>query len=405
MLTKLINRRRALTRLSTASALPLVMKKATAGPHPDIAAGPVNVTDFMTREMLDDVSRGLVQVDCAPAFQAAIDAATARGASTLTAGRRLVIPGGRYLIAGPLRFVWRDEQKVVDDGDMRRLSIEGHGSANVVIFYRGDASTPALDVRCYKAEAGGGTSLRLHITGLRLRRHPNFHGSGTGLRLNGVEGVVLRDVEIAMFDTDVEAIDTLRFVAEESWFLGGRIGLHARGDTFSSPNVYAFANCNFGGNADVAALFDSGCNIAFRSCAFEGNGSRRGIGACVLLRNGPSQGGAAAHLDTCYFENNLVVAEVLADWTTVDGGTIKLTACTFQRASQERASTHVALRSGKAPMLAHIDACAFKSFDSYRATASNPVIAVTGSGVAVTYTACYFQNVVEMPASLRSPSG
>lgn len=404
MLTNLINRRRALSRLSAASALPLAMKDTSASPRHDFTPSSVNVIDFMTREMLDDVRRGLVRVDCAPAFQAAINAATARGASTLTAGRRLVIPGGRYLIASPLRFVWRDEEKVVDDGDMRRLSIEGHGSANVVIFYRGDESSPALDVRGYKAEAGGGTSLRLHISGLRLRRHPDFHGSGMGLRLNGVEGVVLRDVEVAMFDTNVEAVDTLRFVADESWFLGARVGLHARGDTFSSPNIYTFANCNFGGNADVAALLDSGCNIAFRSCAFEGNGSQRGIGACVLLRNGPSQGGAAAHLDTCYFENNLVVAEVLVDWTTPDGGTIKLTACTFQRASQERASTHIALRSSKATMLVHMDSCAFKSFDSYRATIANPVITTTGSEVAVTYTACYFQNSIEMPASLRSRS-
>lgn len=404
MLTKLIDRRRALSRLSAAGTLPLAMKKAAAAPGSDVARRRLSVVDFMTREMLDDVHRGLVQVDCAPAFQAAIDAATARGASTLTAGYRLVIPGGRYLIAKPLRFVWRDEQKVVDDGDMRRLSIEGDGSANVVLFYRGEASAPAVDVRGYKAGAGGGTSLRLHISGLRLRRHPDLHGSGTGLRLNGVEGIVLRDVEVAMFDMDVEAIDTLRFVAKESWFLGARVGLHARGDTFSSPNIYTFSDCNFGGNADVAALFDSGCNIAFRSCAFEGNGSRRGIGACVLLRNGPAQGGAAAHLDTCYFENNLVVADVLAEWTTSDGGTIKLTACTFQRASQERASPHVVLRSSKAPMQVHIDACAFKSFDTYRATAANPVITATGAEVAVTYTACYFQNVVEMPSSLRTRS-
>lgn len=402
-----ISRRQALTSLSvagTASAAAAASAGCSPSDRPIGKEGRLDVTAFMTPAMLDDVRAGTLSVDCSAAFQAAIDAASARDRSTLTAGQRLYVPGGRYLIRRALKYVWRDEQRVADDGDMRRLTVEGDGSANVVLFYAGPATGPAFEVRAHKAARGDAPSLRLAISGLRLRRSQDFHRTGTGLKLDGVEGIILNDVEISGFDTNLDATDTLRFDADSVHILGGNIGISARGQSFSSPNVYTFNACNLSGNGDTAARFEGGCNIAFRSCCFEGNGSAGDKGAAILFRDGPAQGGAATHIDTCYFENNLVSAEVLFDWTTADGGTVKLTACTFQRTDIGRASPHIAFRSLKGSLLAHIDSCAFKSFGAYRPSSSRPAIVASGNQSDLTFTACYFQNSVEAPP-LRNGSG
>ncbi|MEG8023218.1 hypothetical protein [Sphingomonas aerolata] len=63
--------------------------------------GRLDVTAFMTPAMLDDVRAGTLSVDCAPAFQRAIDAASARDRSTLMAGQRLYVPGGDILLGAP----------------------------------------------------------------------------------------------------------------------------------------------------------------------------------------------------------------------------------------------------------------------------------------------------------------
>lgn len=397
----LIGRRQALASLSLVGTVSAATA-APAGCSPTVDLSPdsgerLNVMTYMTQAMRDDVRDGKLLVDCAPAFQAAIDAASARDQSTLTTGRRLYIPGGRYLIGSPLNYVWRDEQKIADDGDMRRLTIEGEGSANVVLFYAGPAAQPAFETRAHKAARGDGPSLRLVISGLRLRRRQDKHRTGTGLRLNGVEGISLIDVEIAGFETNIDAIDTLRFDARDVYILGGVIGLSARGDSFSSPNVYTFTTCNLSGNGEIAARFEGGCNIAFRSCCFEGNGTVTGKGAGILFRDGPAQGGAAAHIDSCYFENNIVAADVLFDWTTADGGTVKLTACSFQRNDPIQVGPHVMFRSTKGSLLAHVDSCAFKSFGAYRPSAIRPAIITSGSRNDLTFTACYFQNIAEAP--------
>ena len=107
---------------------------------------PLNVMAFMTPEMIADVRAGRLEIDCAPAFQAAIDAASGRGQSTLMAGRRLVIPGGRYLIAQPLRFVWRGRS--------------AHERA------RADTALEALQGAL---EAYASTSLSFQVFALRLR--------------------------------------------------------------------------------------------------------------------------------------------------------------------------------------------------------------------------------------------
>ena len=409
MWRKLIGRRQALASLSLAGTTSVV----AAGPASCSPVGSsklpgsdgrLDVTTFMSPVMREDVRNGKLSVDCAPAFQAAIDAASARDRSTLTAGRRLYIPGGRYLIGRPLKYVWRDEQGIADDGDMRRLTIEGDGSANVVLFYAGQPSEPAFEVRAHKAARGDAPSLRFAVSGLRLRRVQEKHRSGTGLRLNGVEGILLDDVEVSGFDINVDAIDTLRFDAHNVWILGARVGLSARGDSFSSPNVYTFTACNLNGNGEIAAQFEGGCNIAFRSCCFEGNGSKAGKGAGILFRNGPAQGGAAAHIDTCYFENNRVAGDVVFDWNTTDGGTVKLTACTFQRVDPNQISPHIAFRSLKGPLLAHVDSCAFKSFGDYHPSPARPAIVTSGGRSDLTFTACFFQNAAEAPP-LRNGSG
>lgn len=374
--------------------------RPVSGSAPD-ANGPLRLTDFMTPEMLADMRSGTLRVDCAPALQAALDVASGRDRSSLQNGRKLLIPAGRYLLAQPVTMSWRDAQKIFDDGDMRRLTIEGEGQANTVLFYRGDPTQPAIQIRGFKSEPGhgDGVSLRLSMQGFQLIRDLSTRHRGTGLTLNGAALIRFVDMEVSSFDVNIEMVDVLRVYMESVHINGGKIGLRARGGNFSNPNVYKLIQCSISGNLTHGCYVIGGCNISLDSCALEGNGhaSRRGA-ACVLFEDGPSQGGAAGHLDNCYFENNHVTADVILDWKDETPGTIKFTACTFQRTSAARGALHhIMLRSQKAAMFAHVDSCAFKSFGDYAPTAERSVVQAIGPHVRVNWTANLFQHPEEAP--------
>lgn len=376
--------------------------RPTTGRVPEGNA-PLRLTDFMSPEMLADVRNGTLRVDCAPALQAALNAASGRDRSSLQNGRKLLIPAGRYLLAQPVVMSWRDTQKIFDDGDMRRLTIEGDGQANTVLFYRGDATQPAIQIRGFKSGPGegDGVSLRLSMQGFQLIRDLSTRHRGTGLTLNGAALIRFVDMEVSSFDVNIEMVDVLRVYMESVHINGGNIGLRARGGNFSNPNVYKLVHCSISGNMTHGCHVIGGCNISLDSCALEGNGhnSRRGM-ACVLFEDGPSQGGAAGHLDNCYFENNYVTADVILDWKDNAPGTVKFTACTFQRTNASRAALHhIMLRSRTAAMIAHVDSCAFKSFGDYVPAAERNAVQVIGSHVSVHWTANLFQNPEEAPSA------
>ena len=364
---------------------------------------PLRLTDFMTPEMLDDVRRGTLQVDCAPALQAAFDAVSGVQRSSFQAGGKLHIPAGRYLLAKPVRFSWRNELRVFDDGDMRRLAIEGDGQGNTVFFYRGDPARPALEIRGFKSSPGlgDGVALRLTISGLQIVRDLATRHRGAGLSLEGAALIRLLDMEVSAFDVNIDMVDVLRVYMESVHMNGGRIGLQARGNNFSNPNVYKLVHCSLSGNLIAGAKIRNGCNISFDTCAIEGNGhdSKRAA-ASLWFDGGPSQGGSAGSIDNCYFENNFATADILFDWNDEAAGTVKVTACTFQRTSTARAALHhLLLKSEAAPLLVHIDSCAFKGFGDYAPNAERSAVASRGKSVQIHYTANLFQYEVEAPAN------
>lgn len=378
--------------------------RPVSGSVPD-ANEPLRLTDFMTPEMLADVRSGTLRIDCAPALQAALDVASGRDRSSLQNGRKLLIPAGRYLLTQPVAMSWRDSQKIFDDGDMRRLTIEGEGQANTVLFYRGDPMQPAIQIHGFKSGPGqgDGVSLRLSMQGFQLIRDLSTRHHGIGLMLNGAALIRLIDMEVSSFDVNIEMVDVLRVYMESVHINGGKIGLRARGGNFSNPNVYKLVHCSISGNLTHGCHIIGGCNISLDSCALEGNGhdNRRGV-ACILFEDGPSQGGAAGHVDNCYFENNHVAADVVLDWKDDAPGTIKFTACTFQRTSAARAAFHhIMLRSKKAAMLAHVDSCAFKSFGDYTPARERNAVQAIGPHVTVHLTANLFQNPEEATAPER----
>lgn len=396
-----VDRRTMLTLAGTTGLFPSAAAHRSVEPRPaDRVAHLLRLTDYMTPAMLADVQAGTLRVDCAPALQAALDAASGRGLSSLQTGQKLLIPAGRYLLTQPVSLSWRNAQGVIDDGDMRRVSIEGDGQANTVLFYRGDPAQPAVQVHGFKSPPGqgDGVSLRLTLSGLQLIRDLSTRHRGTGLSLNGAALIRLMDMEVSSFDLNIELIDTLRVYMESVHINGGNIGLQARGRNFSNPNVYKLVHCSVSGNTKNGLHIVGGCNISLDTCAMEGNGhdDKRAV-ACIFFEDGPSQGGCAGHIDNCYFENNFVVADVLVNWKDNTPGTIKITACSFQRTNIARASTHhLLLSSQSAKLLAHIDCCAFKSFGDY--TPSTDRVAVQSNGnVEVSWTANLFQNFEEAP--------
>lgn len=370
-------------------------------------SGPVSVADFMTQEMLDDVRNGTLSVDCSPAFQAALNIASGKGVSSLQTGKRLRVPSGRYLLSEPIDVIWRSSERIADDRDMRRLTIEGDGSANTAIFYRGDPSVPALRIAGFKSPPGigSGVSLHLNISGLQLFRDYGLERSGTGLMIEGAAYLRFTDLLIASFDIDLEMVDVLRVFMDGVHMNGGNTGLRVRGSNFSNPNLIKLLNCSASGNVVEGIHIKGGCNVSLDSCAFEGNGSSmQRAKACVLFEDGPQQGGASGLIENCYFENNFAAADVLLDWRDDAAGTIKFTACTFQRTDPKRFSEHhIVLRSRISTLLAHIDACAFKSFGGYPPSAHRSAIEVAGPNVRAFVTACYFQNATESwPTATRS---
>lgn len=361
---------------------------------------PVRLTDLLTPAMLADVRAGTLRVDCAPALQEALNLASGRTRSSLQTGRKLIIPAGRYLLATPINLAWRMEQGIFDDGDMRRVTITGDGQANTVLFYRGDPSQPAIQIQGFKSSPGkgDGVSLRLTMSGLQLIRDLASRYRGIGFALNGAALIRLIDMEVSSFDVNIDMVDTLRVYMESVHINGGNTGLRARGGRFSNPNVYKLVHCSVSGNMANGLHVIGGCNISLDTCAFEGNGRDQRRGSCILFENGPAQGGAAGHIDNCYFENNMVIADVAVDWQDDVPGTIKLTACSFQRTSAARAASHhLWLRSRSAPLLAHVDTCAFKSFGDYRLSADRAVAKIEGKNVKVSWTANLFQHPEEAP--------
>jgi hypothetical protein len=400
-----MNRRNLLTFAGISGLLPSAGQGRAyeINDHRDILE-PVHLTEFLTPEMLTDVQSGRLQVDCAPALQAALDFASGKNRTSSQTGCKLIIPAGKYLLASPVRLSWRNEQGIISDGDMRRITIEGDGQANTIFVYQGDPNSPAFTIQGYKnGREEGGVWQRITMSGFIISRIIKNH-LGIGLYFSKSAFIRLIDMQISGFDINIDLTDTLRVYIESVQILNGNVGIRANFREFSFPNVFKIVNCSISYNNIKGLHITGGSNISIDSCALEENGTYNGNGtddkncSSIFFEGGPAQGGSAGHIENCYFEGNKNIYDVLIDFSGNNGGTIKFTSCTFHRIGNSNLPTHhLLLRSLNASLIAHIDSCGFKSFENYIPSKERPVIVTEGRGVKTVYTANLFQNTIESP--------
>lgn len=296
----------------------------------------VSVLDYMTEAMIADVKAGMLSVDCGPAFQAAFDACSGKGQSSLTTGRKLHIPAGRILIASKATWDWRSTEAVLDAGDRRKLTIEGDGAANTVIFstVSGDY---AFDIKGYATGGGAqdGTHLDLTIRGFTLTQRTN-NRTGGGIKINNVSRLRMVDVNSQYFNIGAELYDCINVKLEFCDFSGNNLGIRGGNGGFSNPNLWRVANTSFGGCQIKGVEISRGANVTWDTCGFEGIGTSNDPGSgcyAAHLLGGPTEGGPSHTFFNCYFEGNFVAADIRVEWGDANNGTIKVDMCSFNRVS------------------------------------------------------------------------
>lgn len=338
----------------------------------------------------------------AAAFQAALDYASGRRLGGAGAGQKLRIAGGRYIIETGLNYTWRADTSVVDDGDMRRLTIEGDGAANTYLIYSGSSSTPALSI---KGAAGDGVYLRLDIKGFRLWRSLGLtRYQGTGILIQRCARYTLEHVDLGIFNTGLNLQDTLYGRIIECDLSGNNQGMQAQLTSFSQPNAVAVVRCNFGGCLVRGAYVINGANFLFDSCTFEGIGTD-GTNEAILYQGGPQEGGQGLAVNNCYFENNYTAYDINISNTLAHIGTHQILGCSFNRTSNTRYSTgaSINLYSQTAVMRPTIQGCAFKGFNSYVPSSTRPAYVVQTDRVQVQEVNNMYMNTVELPKNNSFP--
>lgn len=333
---------------------------------------------------------------CAAAFQAALDYCSGKNRSSTGTGYRLRIRGGRYIIETGLTYTWRYDSGVIDDGDMRRLSIQGDGTGNTYLIYTGSSSTPALSI---KGGTGDGIYLRMHLDGFRLWRSLGLtRYLGSGIAISRGAKFDLSNVDLGIFNTALYLEDTLYGTIQNCDLSGNNQGVQATISAVSQPNSISFYRCNFGGCKVRGAYIINGSNVEFDSCTFEGIGSD-GTNESLLYQGGPQEGGQGLRVNNCYFENNYTLYDINISNTLAHAGTHQLLGNSFNRTSDTRYTVggSVNLYSKSAQMRVTMQANAFKGFNTYVADSSRPAYIVQTSAVTVTEINNYFMYTVELP--------
>ncbi|WP_426261534.1 glycosyl hydrolase family 28-related protein [Sphingomonas sp. DC1100-1] len=302
------------------------------------AARRVDVWDELTPEMKADVVAGTLSVDCGPAFQRAFDKCSGKGQSSLTTGRKLHVPAGRYLVSSPVSFAWRSSGSVGDAGDRRKITIEGDGAANTII-YTTVASDYAFAIEGYATGAGAqdGTQLNVVIRGISVIGNSERTGGprvGGAWRINKVSRVQLVDMAGKHCNIGIDLSDCINVKADFCEFTGNNLGMRGQKQVFSYPNVWRIANTSFGGSQLKGVEITKGANVTFDTCGFEGIGTSNAIDSncySAHLIGGPAEGGASAKFTNCYFEGCYVAADIRVEWGDADGGSITVESCSFQR--------------------------------------------------------------------------
>lgn len=340
--------------------------------------------------------------DCSPAFQAAIDFCSGKNRTSVKTGFNLRIRGGRYVLMTGLVYTWRQDNGIVDDGDMRRFSMEGDATGNTYLIYKGSQSTPALTI---KGGQGGGIYIRAEFKNFRLWRSLNLtRYLGTGISLVGAAVYTFTNVDLGIFNTGLDARDTLYGTFRNCDFSGNNQGLYMSLTNRSSPNSILFDRCMFGGCLVRGAYIISGANVEFRGCTFEGIGTD-GTGEAILYQGGQHEGGLGLYLNSCYFENNYVQYDVNISNGTAYAGTHIIEGCSFNRPSLARAPANgsINMYSATAEMRVSLIGNAFKGFNDYTPSASRPAYTVQSNTVFVSEIGNYYQNAVERPLTNSFP--
>jgi len=354
----------------------------------------VDVWDELTPEMKADVIAGTLSVDCGPAFQRAFDKCSGRGQSSLTTGRKLHVPAGRYLVSSPSGFTWRSQDGVADAGDRRKITIEGDGAANTIIFSTVDGDY-AFSIEGHATGAGAqdGTNLNVTIRGIAVIGNSERTGGprvGGAWRINKVSRVHMLDVAGKHCNIGIDLSDCINVKADFCEFTGNNLGMRGQRVAFSFPNVWRIANTSFGGSQIKGVEIRKGANISFDSCGFEGIGTSNAVSSeCYAAHfiGGPAEGGASAKLTNCYFEGCFVAADIRAEWGDEDGGSITIEHCTFQRLDSTLYARRHALFSqvGTGKMDVILTANKYKNMGSYlpgtAPAAPNPCWEVTTANV------------------------
>jgi hypothetical protein len=354
----------------------------------------VDLYDALTPSMRASVNSGDQSVDCSPAINTIIDYANG-GSSTgnATGGTNLYVKGGRYAIGMPISNTFRFDRSIVDDGDLRRLNIIGDGTANTTFFYTGSAATPLFTMKGYNSQDGRDSYQA--IKGIRFRRSfgTGLRGTGTGVALQFLASLHFEDVHVDGFAMGIDAKDVLGLSADRLFVLGNGTGLMGQVSLWTRPNVWSFRDGAFSGNGNFGAYIRQGANLLFQGVRFEGNGDDRVNDFALFLENGPSEGGAWACIQSCYFEGNKVSADIKVANGGSDAGTIYIGSNSFNRADADRyAQFHIDLYSASVPLPTKIEANAFKSFNGYSPSSANPVWRAQTGFVSVTDVANYYQN-------------
>lgn len=360
-----------------------------------------SVQRLLEDKLMDSISvkdfgaKGDNVTDDSDAFQMAFDECSGRGMLSVRTGRRLHIPGGRYIITKPLYLDWRAVDGIIDDGDMRRISISGDGTGNTYLIYKGDPSQPAITMR---GGPDNGIYLRTKLQGFRLWRDLSDRYKGVGIAIHAGAVFTLEDVDLGIFNTGLDMEDTLYVTLRNCDFSGNNQGFSAKLTSRSSPNAITVDRCFFGGCLIRGAAIYNGSNVHFMDCTLEGIG-KDGTGEALLYSGGAHEGGLGLMLTNCYFENNFVQYDVNIANDTQYTAVHDLRGCSFNRPNAARAPTggSINLYSQSATMVVKVSTSGFKGFNNYTPSSSRPSIVVQNNNVRLEESSNFYMYDVERP--------
>lgn len=340
--------------------------------------------------------------DCSAALQKALDFASGKNRSAVKTGYNLRLRGGRYVFNTGLTYTWRNTAGIVDDGDMRRLGIQGDGTGNTYLIYGGPSTTPAISIQ---GGLQGGIYLRMNLSDFRLWRSLSLtRYLGIGISINRGAVWELERVDIGIFNTGLELVDTLYGTCYKCDFSGNNQGVSAKLVAASSPNSISFIRCMFGGCLVRGAYIINGANVEFDSCTFEGIGTD-GTNEAILYQGGQHEGGLGLTVYNCYFENNFTLYDINISNSTAYAGTHKIDACSFNRPNLARATVNgsINLYSATAVQKVTISSCGFKGFNDYTPSSGRPAYTVQSATVQVTDINNYYMYSAEVPNTNNIP--